>query len=73
MCLLCSKGQSLRFSQGWGNTGRCVVTLYVGEESEREQCYLLCSLLVFSHFPCYPQLNWALLVLIPEWVGLCTF
>ena len=27
----------------------------------------------FQSFPCYPQVNWALLVLIPEWVGLCTF
>ena len=28
---------------------------------------------VFSHFPSYPQANWALLVLIPMWVGLYTF
>ena len=28
---------------------------------------------VFSHFPHYPQSNWALLVLIPGSVGLCTF
>ena len=41
--------------------------------AEREQCYSLCSLLVFSHSLCYPQVNWALLVLIPRWVGLCTF
>ena len=47
--------------------------LYVREESEREQCQLLCSLLVFSHFPHYPQSNWALLVLLPRWMGLCTF
>ena len=33
---------------------------------------LLCSLLAFSDFPCYPQANWAPLVMIPEWVGLCT-
>ena len=33
-----------------------------------------CSTLpVFSHFPCCPQANWALLVLIPRWVVLCTF
>ena len=25
-----------------------------------------------SHSLCYPQSNWALLVPIPEWVGLCT-
>ena len=27
---------------------------------------------VFSHSLCYPQSNWAPLVLVPEWVGLCT-
>ena len=40
--------------------------LYVGEGSEREQWCLLCSLPDFSHFPCYPQSNWALLVLLPN-------
>ena len=47
-----------------------------GEGSERDQCHLLCSLPVFSHFPHFPhfpQSNWALLVLIPGWVGLCMF
>ena len=29
--------------------------------------------LAFSHFLCYPQANWALLILIHRWVGLCTF
>ena len=28
------------------------------------------TLLVFSHSLCYPQPNWAILVLLPEWVGL---
>ena len=46
--------------------------LYVGEGSEREQWRLLHSLLVFSHFLHYPQSNWAVLMLIPMWVGLCT-
>ena len=41
-----------------------------GGGSEREQCCLLRSLPAFSHFPRYPQANWALLVLIPGWVGL---
>ena len=71
--LLHCKGQSLRYSPGRGNPLCCVVVLYVGEVSEREQCQLLGSLLAFSHFPCYTQANWALLVLIPGWVGLCTF
>ena len=43
--------------------------LYVGEGSEREQWHLLHSLPVFSHSLCYPQANWALLVLLPKWVG----
>ena len=47
--------------------------LYVGKGSEGEQCHLLHSLSVFSRFPCYPQANWALLLLIPGWAGLCTF
>ena len=34
---------------------------------------MLHSLPVFSHFPLYPQSNWALLVLLPGWVGLCMF
>ena len=72
-CLLCSKGQSLRCSPGQGNPHPCVVMLYMGEGSEKEQCHLLLSLPVFSHFPCYPQANWALMVLISGWVGLCTF
>ena len=67
-CLLHSKGWSLRCSPGWGNPRGCVVMLYVGKGSEREQWYLLCSIPAFSHFPHYPQANWALLVLIPGWV-----
>ena len=47
--------------------------LEVTVHSKREQCHLLSSLLAFSHFLCYSQANWALLVLIPGWVGLCTF
>ena len=62
-----------RLSIRAGNPHRCVVTPYVGERSEREQCHLVRSLPVFSHFCCYPQANWALLVLIPRWIGLCMF
>ena len=47
--------------------------MYVGEGSKREQSCLLSSWLAFSHFLCYPQSNWALLVLILRWVGLCMF
>ena len=56
-----------------GLPGCCTVTLYVGEGSDRAQWCLLRSLPVFNHFPHYPQAKWALLVLIPMWVGLCTF
>ena len=42
----------------------------MGERSDREQWCLLHSLLVFSHSLCYPQANWAFLVLIPGWVML---
>ena len=71
MCLLCSKGQSLRCSPGQGNPRSCIVTLYVGEGSNREQWLLLHSLQDFIYFPHYPQSNWALLVLIPMWVCWC--
>ena len=53
---------------GWGNPSSCAVTLCVEKGSESEQWCLLCSLPVFSHFPCYPQVKWPLLVLIPVWV-----
>ena len=66
------KGWSLRCSPGRGNPCHCVVTLYVGEGSEREQCRLLCSA-SFQSLPCYPQSNWALLVLIPSgWASVCS-
>ena len=43
-----------------GQPGHCVVALYVGEGSEREQCHLFSSWLAFSHFLCYPQARWGL-------------
>ena len=55
-----------------GQPSSCILMLYVGEGSKREQCCLLCSLLVFSHFPCYPQANWALLVPITSWACTCS-
>ena len=73
MHLLHCKGRTLRYSPGQGNPHHWVVALSVGEGSEREQCHSLGSLPAFSHFCHYPQANWALLVLIPGWVGLCTF
>ena len=58
-----------------GREAHFLVVLYVGKGSEREKCHLLGFQLAFSHFPCYPQANWALLVLIPSggWVGLRVF
>ena len=46
---LCCKGWSLRYSPGRDNPSLCVLTLYVGEGSEREQWRLLCSLVDFNH------------------------
>ena len=43
-----------------------------GGGAEREQWRLLHSPPDFSHALCYPESNWAPLVLAPEWVGLCT-
>ena len=64
------KRWSLRYSPEWVNPLCCIVVTYVGEGSEREQCCFLGSCPTFSHFPCYPQANWAFLVLIPRWVVL---
>ena len=51
----------------------CAVTLYMGKGSKREQWHLLRSLPDFSHFPCYPQSHWALLVLLPSvWLCVCS-
>ena len=41
-----------------------------GGGAKREQWHLLHSPPDFSHSLCYPQSNWAPLVLVPEWVGL---
>ena len=66
MCLLHSEGRSLRYLPGWGNPCLFIVVLYVGEGSERKQCPFQPA---FSHFLCYPQAHWALLMLIPGgWV-----
>ena len=65
--LLCKGVEPLVFTRA-SNAGLCVLRLYVGEGSDREQWCLLHSLLVFSRFPRYPQANWALLVLILGWV-----
>ena len=51
------KGQSLRYLPGQGTPHCCVVMLYMGEGSKREQCHLLVSRRAFSHFLCYPQAN----------------
>ena len=52
---------------------RCWVVMLCVWGSKREQCCLLCSLPVFSHFPHYSQSNWALLVMLPNvWVCVCS-
>ena len=45
--------------------------LYVGE-GPRGSTGARSTLPDLSHSLCYPQSNWAPLVLVPEWVGLCT-
>ena len=64
----------LLYYTGWsprGSNPHCHdVALYVGEGSERVQCHVLSWLSVTSP---HPQTNWALLMLIPGWVGLCMF
>ena len=72
MHLLCNEGQSLRYLPGQGNPCCYIVVLYVGEALEKEKCHLLGSCQL-SVTPPLPTSNWALLVLIPRWVGLCTF
>ena len=54
------------YSPRWGNSHCSIAELYVEEGSKREKCHLLGSLPAFSHFLHYPQVNWALLVLIPR-------
>ena len=77
MYLLCFKEWSLGYFLGRGNLLCCVVVLYVGKGSAREQCCLLSFHPALNHLPGYPQANWALLVLIPRWMdfvyvlGLC--
>ena len=43
-----------------------------GGGAGREQWHLLHSPPDLNLSLCYPQSNWAPLVLVPEWVGLCT-
>ena len=60
---------------GQGNAGLCAVMLrcdaVCGGGAEREQWSLLHSPPDFKLSLHYPQSNWAPLVLVPEWVGLC--
>ena len=51
---------------GWYKPCGGVVTLYVGEGSKRQKRCLLGPQTAFSHFPHYPQVNWALVVLSPQ-------
>ena len=73
-CFCYLKGRSFRCSPGQGNAGPgcCRYDAVHGGEAEREQWRPLHSPLGFSHSLCHPQSNWAPLVLVPEWVGLCT-
>ena len=57
--MLHCKKWSLGYSSGWDNSLPCIVSLYVGERSEREQCCLLNSPPAFSHFPHFLQVDCA--------------
>ena len=48
------KGQSFRYSSGQSNPLSFILSLYVGELSEREQFHLLASCPAFSHIPPLP-------------------
>ena len=50
---------------------RCEAVSGGGAEREQWRPLQLHSPLDFSLSLCYPQSNWAPLVLVPEWVGLC--
>ena len=71
--LLCCKGRGLRYSPGAGQPTLLCSGAVCWGGVWGEQCHLHSSGPSFSHFHCYPQANWAFLVLIPKWVGLCTF
>ena len=58
--LICCKRWNLRYSPGQDNPLLCVVVLYVGECSEREQCCLLGSHPPCHHFLHFPQADWAI-------------
>ena len=47
--------------------------LICAKHSARHKRQMMKQSQSLSHFHHYPQANWALLVLIPGWVGLCTF
>ena len=66
------RGGTFGICQGGATHITAIVVLCVREGSKREQCHLLGSQLAFSNFLYYPQANWALLVLIPQRVGLYT-
>ena len=51
VCLLCCKGLSLRYALGWGNPHSCIVALYVGEGSEKEQSACLALAPLSITFP----------------------
>ena len=74
--LLHCKGWSLRYLPGWGNPRHCVLALSVREGSERAQCCLVTYLALAPLFiTSLTSCKWIMpfQVLIPEWVGLCTF
>ena len=70
--LFCSKGRSVRYSPGQAGQPMSLHCGTVCGGRVQEGTMPLAQLSVaFSHFLCYLQANWDLLVLIPGWVVLC--
>ena len=78
-CACYVKGQSLRYSPGWGNAGRCAVMLYVGEgpRGSNGACSTLCWILVtpstthnqIGPLWCWFLSGWACACSRPLWVS----
>ena len=69
--MLHSKGRSLRYSPGQGNSPLWCCMWGRVLRGNSSTCSALGRLSVTP--PHYPQAKWAIMVLIPRWVGLCTF
>ena len=80
LCLgACSKGQSLRYSPGWGNPSLCIVVLHVPQHScgpgmVQEGAVAFARLSAgFQYFPHYPPVNWVIWCrFLGGWTCICS-